>query len=133
MRILTSGLALALLTGVGVTTLPDASWAARFFACRSGETFEENNNAARCVRPDEFRALQACPQVQTPLGPVGYGLVEDHNNTNRDKCVTQAGGGFVSNAIDPPCPNGFQVQVRNGRDRCRKPGTITAPTREVDR
>lgn len=118
------------LLGLGLLVLGSALFSApasAWYGCPTGYNLEvrSNGNSARCLRPEVNqleRINKRCPQVSTPLGPVGAGFKRDYLPNGGDACVTQTPGGVAQSAVPHDfCPGSTRTLVRlRGRDdRCR--------------
>lgn len=120
----------------GLTLLP-ATHASAWWACPTGynAAIESRNNdtQVRCVRPEDTRPFDECPNATANGVTVGTGHRRNWHGS-RDKCVGFIGGQPVI-VLDLSCTGsgpGYTQQVLDGDDRCRRPGSEAAPTRNVN-
>lgn len=125
------------LAAVALATLLPATAAHAWWACPSGSSIElrNNNSQVRCVSATQYRAHDACSSATHMGVTIGTGIKRDFNG-NHDKCVGVVGGVNVV-VVDPSCNGGgagYQLQRRDNPDpdRCRKGGSESAPTVNVN-
>lgn len=127
----------ALALVAGLTLLP-AQPAQAWWTCPTDKPqFEQrstNNQHVRCTSETQYRALDECPNATAGGVTVGTGIRRDWQGST-DKCVA-----FVNKApvvvLDPTCNGGGggyvrQIRAQPNADRCMKPGSSAAPTRNV--
>jgi hypothetical protein len=110
-----------------------------WWRCPDGHNLESRNNGreVRCFRPATTQTASLntnCPQMQTPLGPVGAGYVRDWFTTDQgDACVTQDAVGIAKTAVPHNfCPSGYQHVKVAGTDRCTRSVPSSETTATVD-
>jgi hypothetical protein len=112
-----------------------SSSAQAWWKCPGGYSMQSRNGGSevRCFKPASTQSASLntnCPQVQTPLGPVGAGFSQDYYPGGADACVTKDPTGTAKTAVPHQfCPSGYTQIKKSGRDECQKttPAAETMP------
>jgi hypothetical protein len=107
---------------------PKQARASEFYRCPNGYELQVKGQSVRCFKPEAYSYVRprACPTKPQPER-----LIVDHRQLE-DKCV----GSFTENSTrfnsitNLQCPNGFNLEIRRGRDRCKRhiPAKIIPPS-----
>jgi len=128
----------ALVLASGLALLPAKS-AHAWWSCPTDkpnfEVRSSNSSHVRCTSEAQFRAHDECPNATAGGATIGTGIVRDRTG-NHDKCVGMVAGQAVV-VIDPTCNGGgpgyvLERRTQPNADRCVKPATQAAPTRNVN-
>jgi len=100
---------------------------ANFYRCPNGYELQVKGQSVRCFKPESFSYVRP---LRCPSKPAREQLTIDYRQLE-DKCV----GSYMKEATrynsitNLQCPNGFSLEVRKGRDRCKRhtPAKFIAP------
>lgn len=113
---------------------------ATFFECKSGYKFQVSGKSARCFKPaiTNYSAPSICKTVT--IAAINITIEHILNldyESKKDKCVGIFKIGLISNinTMELVCRRSYHLEVRRGKDRCRKviPAKTVAPVTRVQR
>jgi hypothetical protein len=120
-------------------TLLPAAPARAWWTCPTAQpdfqTRSTNPEHVRCIAETQYQAHDECPNATAMGQTIGTGIRRDYQGM-LDKCVGFIGGSPVA-ILDPTCAGagaGYVLERRPqpNADRCVKPGSSSAPTRNVN-
>jgi hypothetical protein len=130
-----TGMLFTATTAALLPAMPAQAWwscptATPTFQQRSG-----NPEHVRCIGEPQYKSHDECPNATAMGQTIGTGIKRDFQGM-LDKCVGQING-VNAVVIDPTCAGagpGYVLERRPqpNADRCMKPGSSSAPTRNVD-